>query len=134
MMRFSEELLPADEIGPADGREASRRETQLAEHLVNALAGPFDPAKHPDEYRSAILSAVEEKLASGQVAREESGEAEAPATAATGGRVFDLAELLSRSIKAAAKPGPAKATRARGPAAAKREKTDVTLRKKRAAS
>jgi DNA end-binding protein Ku len=132
-MRFAEELLPADEIAPADGKQASRHETQLAEHLVNELSGPFDPAKHPDEYRSAVLAAVEQKLESGQVAREEEGrEAEAPAGADTGARVFDLAEMLSRSLKAAAKPGPAKAKRARAPATTKAERTDTTSRRRHA--
>jgi DNA end-binding protein Ku len=110
MMRFAEELVPADEIAPSDGKEASPREKQLALHLIDELSGPFDPARHPDEYRSAVLAAVEEKVEAGEVAREE---AEAPAApgAAAGAQVIDLAELLSRSIKVAAKPGPAKAER-----------------------
>jgi len=112
MMRFAEELLPADELAPAaDGKPMSDREKQLALHLVDELSGPFDPAKHPDEYRSAVLAAVDEKVEAGQVARDATaGEEAAPAAGtATGAQVIDLAELLSRSIKGAAKPGPAKA-------------------------
>jgi DNA end-binding protein Ku len=111
MMRFAEELIPGDEIGPAsDGKEASPREKQLALHLVDELSGPFDPAKHPDEYRSAVLAAVDEKVEAGQVARDTTEEGEAPAPgAAKGAQVIDLADLLSRSIKSANKPGPAKA-------------------------
>src|ERR1700733_9473074 len=110
MMRFAEELVPGDEIAPAEGKEASPREKQLALHLVDELSGPFDPAKHPDEYRSAVLAAVDEKVEAGEVARDTTaGEAPAEATATGGGaQVIDLAELLSRSIKGAAKPGPAK--------------------------
>lgn len=108
MMRFAEELVAGDELAPAEQKAPSPREKQLALHLVEELTGPFDPAKHPDEYRSAVLAAVEEKVEAGQVAREE-GAAEAPAAgAAKGAQVIDLAELLSRSIKAAEKPGPAK--------------------------
>jgi DNA end-binding protein Ku len=107
MMRFAEELVPGDEIAPAEQKPATPREKQLALHLVDELSGPFDAAKHPDEYRSAVLAAVEEKIEAGEVAREEVPE-EAVA-AATGAQVIDLAELLSRSIKAAGKPGPAKA-------------------------
>jgi non-homologous end joining protein Ku len=55
-----------------------------------------------------VLAAVEEKVEAGQVAREAPGEEEA-APEAKGAQVIDLAELLSRSIKAAGKPGPAKA-------------------------
>ena len=111
MMRFAEELVPGDEIAPAEGKESSDREKQLALHLVDELTGPFDPARHPDEYRSAVLAAVDEKVEAGAVARDTTaGEAQAEAGAAAGGgaQVIDLAELLSRSIKGAAKPGPAK--------------------------
>jgi DNA end-binding protein Ku len=111
MMRFAEELLPADELAPAEGKVVTDREKQLALHLIDELSGPFDPAKHPDEYRSAVLAAVDEKVEAGEVARDATaGEEAAPqATAAKGAQVIDLAELLSRSIKGAAKPGPAKA-------------------------
>ena len=111
MMRFAEELVPGDEIAPAEGNESSDREKQLALHLVDELTGPFDPARHPDEYRSAVLAAVDEKVEAGDVARDATaGEAtaEAAAPAGAGAQVIDLAELLSRSIKGAAKPGPAK--------------------------
>ncbi len=109
MMRFAEELLPGDEIAPAEQKAPTPREKQLAEHLVEELSGPFDPSKHPDEYRSAVLAAVDEKVASGEVAGEEV-EAQPAAAGGTGGaQVIDLAELLSRSIQAAGKPGPAKA-------------------------
>jgi DNA end-binding protein Ku len=111
MMRFAEELVPADELAPAEQKAPSDREKQLALHLIDELSGPFDPAKHPDEYRSAVLAAVDEKVEAGQVKRDSTSEGEAasaPAGASTGAQVIDLAELLSRSIKAAGKPGPAK--------------------------
>jgi DNA end-binding protein Ku len=110
MMRFAEELVPADELAPGEAKAVTPRERQLAVHLVDELTGPFDPAKHPDEYRSAVLAAVEEKVEAGEVARDTSVEGEAPAArgAPAGAQVIDLAELLSRSIKVANKPGPAK--------------------------
>lgn len=106
MMRFAEELVSGDELAPAEQKAPSPREKQLALHLVDELSGPFDPAKHPDEYRNKVLAAVEEKVEAGEVSREAAEEA--PAAAAKGAQVIDLAELLSRSIKAAEKPGPAK--------------------------
>jgi DNA end-binding protein Ku len=111
MMRFADELVPGDELAPAEQKPPSDREKQLAFHLIDELSGPFDPAKHPDEYRSAVLAAVEEKIEAGEVARDAvDHEAATPsAGAATGAQVIDLAELLSKSIKAAGKPGPAKA-------------------------
>jgi DNA end-binding protein Ku len=110
MMRFAEELVAADELIPAEGKAANPREMQLALHLIDELSGPFDPAKHPDEYRSAVLAAVDEKVEAGQVAHDTSQEGEAVASGGSAGaQVIDLAELLSRSIQVANKPGPAKA-------------------------
>ena len=109
MMRFAEELVSGDELAPAEQKAPSPREKQLALHLVDELSGPFDPAKHPDEYRSKVLAAVEEKVEAGEVSREAAEEAPAAAGyGSKGAQVIDLAELLSRSIKAAEKPGPAK--------------------------
>ncbi|MDP9035895.1 MAG: Ku protein [Myxococcota bacterium] len=136
MMRFAEELVPADELAPAEQKAASPREKQLALHLIDELSGPFDPARHPDEYRSAVLAAVDEKVEAGEVSRDTTSEGEAPAKApgqATGAQVIDLAELLSRSIKAAGKPGPAKAKNAHTDE--KHEKAKATgPKRKRAAS
>ncbi len=142
MMRFAEELVAGDELAPAGQKEPSDREKQLALHLVDELSGPFDPAKHPDEYRSAVLAAVDEKVEAGEVRRDGTAEAEpAPAAAAaTGAQVIDLAELLSRSIKAAGKPGPAKAKAEpesvgeASEAAADKAKAGGAAKKKRAAS
>jgi DNA end-binding protein Ku len=136
MMRFAEELVPGDEIAPAEGKEASSREKELALHLIDELSGPFDPARHPDEYRSAVLAAVDEKVEAGEVARDTTA-GEAPAEAAAGGgggaQVIDLAELLSRSIKSAAKPGPAKAGNTEAAAAEEKpEKGKGAAKKKRA--
>jgi DNA end-binding protein Ku len=134
MMRFAEELVSGEELAPAEQKEPSPREKQLAQHLVEELSGPFDPARHPDEYRNAVLAAVDEKVEAGEVARETASEGETAATATpgAGAQVIDLAELLSRSIKAAGKPGPAKAKEASDEE--KQEKGKGGARKKRAAS
>jgi DNA end-binding protein Ku len=136
MMRFAEELLPADELAPAEGKAVTDREKQLALHLIDELSGPFDPAKHPDEYRSAVLAAVDEKVEAGEVSRDATaGEEAAPAAAtATGAQVIDLAELLSRSIKGAAKPGPAKAKSDDDEQPAAQEKPEKTKGKRRGAT
>src|SRR5579883_267893 len=78
MMRFAEELIDGAELAPADQKEPSPREKQLALHLIDELSGPFDPARHPDEYRSAVLAAVDEKVEAGEVARDATAEGEAP--------------------------------------------------------
>jgi len=136
MMRYAEELLPADELAPAEGKAVTDREKQLALHLIDEHSGPFDPAKHPDEYRSAVLAAVDEKVEAGEVSRDATaGEEAAPtAGATTGAQVIDLAELLSRSIKVAAKPGPAKAKSDDKEKAAAEEKPEKAKGKRRGAT
>ncbi len=106
MMRFADELVSGDEIVLPDVKAPSQREIDLALNLVESLTGPFDPSKHPDEYRVAVEAAVDEKVAADELSRDESsGEERAAASTATGGKVIDLAELLSRSLKKAEPKG-----------------------------
>ena len=106
MMRFADELVGAGDIDMPDANKTpTEREVQLALNLVEQLTGPFEPAKHPDQYRAAVEAAVEEKVEAQQVTRDESTEEDRSA-AVTGGKVIDLAELLQKSLR---KP-PAKAS------------------------
>ena len=113
MMRYADELVSDAEIDvPESPKKASERELELALDLVQKLSGPFDPSKHPDEYRAAVEAAVEEKVEADDLARQEAlpeaGEEAAPT--AGGAKVIDLAELLSRSLgKVEPKGGPKKA-------------------------
>ena len=120
MMRYADEIVSDGEIDvPESPKAATEREMDLALDLVKTLSGPFDPSKHPDEYRAAVEAAVEEKVAADDLARQET--VDAPdvevAAAATGGKLIDLAELLSRSLKKVEPKGLKKA-------AAKEEKDD----------
>jgi DNA end-binding protein Ku len=120
MLRFAEELVPADEIAPPEGKEANPRETQLAMHLVDELSGTFDPQKHPDSYRTAVLSAVDEKIEAGEVRRgERPGEEETGVRRKRpGAEVVDLTTLLAQSLRGANdRPREPRAARARGPRA-----------------
>ncbi len=101
MMRYADEIVSDTEIEvPESPKVATEREMALALDLVKTLSATFDPSKHPDEYRAAVEAAVEEKVATDDLARQEPGtEAPVEAPAATGGKVIDLAELLSRSLK-----------------------------------
>lgn len=120
MMRFADELVGATDIDlPDANKQPTDREVQLALNLVDQLSGPFDPAKHPDQYRAAVEAAVEEKVETQQIARDESTDEERAQQ--TGGKIIDLAELLQKSLK-----GPAKAT----PAADREAKATAEEKKK----
>ncbi len=117
MMRFGDELVSDADIDKPDARPASDRELELALNLIEQLTGEFDPTKLPDEYRAAVEAAVKEKTEAGEIARDTT-EGERP-LAAEGGKVIDLAELLSRSlgkapsVKKASLPPPAEGEEAR---------------------
>lgn len=138
VMRFADEIVDPKEIVIPDVKAAGDRELALALNLIEQLAAPFDPAKHPDEYRAAVEAAVDRKVEAQETKRDDGEEA----PAATGGaQVIDLAELLSRSLKAPLEPkgGPVK-TRSEAPPAVEAaekpgpKKAKTAPAKKRAAS
>jgi DNA end-binding protein Ku len=76
-------------------------ELRMAEQLVAAMTGSFDPSRYKDEYRDALMGVIEAKVAGAEIA--------APAVAAPSSNVIDLMQLLKASVKAAgdAKGAPA---------------------------
>jgi DNA end-binding protein Ku len=120
MMRFADELVKADEIVMPAAKPATERELTLATSLVDQLTGPFDPQKHPDEYRAAVQALVDEKIEADQITRD-AGEDGGQAAPPGGAKVIDLVELLSASLKGVNKPGPAKASSPDDRAAAQEE-------------
>jgi DNA end-binding protein Ku len=91
---WPDEIRSAAELDlPADATPVKPAERAMAEQLVAAMTGAFDPAAYRDEYRGALLSIIESK-----VAGEERGEAVAPAPSST---VVDLMAALQASVEAA---------------------------------
>lgn len=60
-LRHAEEVIPASALEPPTGREPEKQELKMAEQLVAALEGPFDPTDFEDEYRGRVLELVEAK-------------------------------------------------------------------------
>lgn len=60
-LRHAEEVIPASALEPPTGREPEKQELKMAEQLVAALAGPFDPTDFEDEYRERVLELLEAK-------------------------------------------------------------------------
>jgi DNA end-binding protein Ku len=59
-MRRAGEVTALPEV-KAGGRPTDRRELELAEKLVSALAGPFEPSDYRDEHREKLLELLEAK-------------------------------------------------------------------------
>ena len=60
-LRYSEEVLPSDELpAPASGA-LSQKELHMAEELIRALEGKFEPGEFHDEYRDRLTKFIEAK-------------------------------------------------------------------------
>lgn len=92
LMRFADELVPAKDytLPPASGLNA--KEIALAEQLIGALTGEFDPEQFRDEYRANLLRIIHAKMKGRTVTL--------PARAAPAGeaKVVDLMERLRASL------------------------------------
>jgi DNA end-binding protein Ku len=62
-LRHADEIIAADALKAPQGRELTEREVAMAEQLLEALHGKFDPAEFRDEYRARVMELVETKAA-----------------------------------------------------------------------
>jgi DNA end-binding protein Ku len=63
-MIFADEVLPADrldEVAELEDVKTTKRELDIAEQLVDSLAGQFDPGRYTDTYRQEVLALIERK-------------------------------------------------------------------------
>ncbi len=109
-LRFGDEMVPAEAVEVPSHKQKTGKELELALDLIDRMVGHFDPTAHPDDYRRAVLAAVEHKEKIEEVAED----VEQPRGR---GKVIDLAELLSKSLSTR---GHRKAVSKRAPAAAAR--------------
>lgn len=125
-MVFADEVVDPGEIGGfdlLDAIEIDEKEQAMAEQLISTLDAAFDPERHRDTYREAVMELIEKKAAG------ESGDDLIPAAAPSSDKVIDLMAALEASVKEAKK------ARVRHPAAgrsAAKGKTAKASAKKKA--
>lgn len=130
LLRWSDEVRDTAGLAwPGEDVKVSAAELKMAEQLVDAMAGDWQPDLFHDEFREKLMALVEEKAKQGGLhqATPLPGE-DVPASA----EVIDLTELLRRSLKGNAAPAPA----AKKAAASRREEAandDATPVRKAAA-
>lgn len=95
-LRFREELVPVSEYEFPDA-SFKAPELTMAQQLVDALAGEWDPDKYTDEYRANLMKIIEAK----QKRQKPDLERQEPEADA---KVIDLMERLRRSLGKAAGP------------------------------
>ena len=118
-LHWPDEIRSAAELSiPQDGAEIHKQELDMAVMLVENLSAHFEPERHRDEYREALLTVVEAKLANTPLER--------PATPEPA-KVTDLMAALKASVEAAQsskREGTASAARSE-PSRRKRESSDT---------
>ena len=113
-LRFADEIrslkdlrLPGadlDEIG------VSPREIEMAERLVESMAGEWAPEQYRDTYRDDLMARIEAKVRAGKT-HVVSDAGEPAATAEGGAEVVDLMAMLRRSLEAGGRPAGSAAAR-----------------------
>jgi DNA end-binding protein Ku len=129
LLRWADEVRDTAGLAwPGDDIKVSAAELKMAEQLVDAMAGDWQPDLFHDEFREKLMAVVEEKAKEGglrTVAPLPGEDVDQPSA-----EVIDLTELLRRSLKGnaapAAAPAPVKKSAARREdAAANDEATPV---------
>ena len=113
---YADEVRSFDEIDLGEDVALKPGEVSLAKQLVLQLAGEsFQPERYEDEYRQALVAAIDRKVAGEEIVAVPRAEARE--------QIVDLVEALKRSLAArdagAADAGPAGPRRVRKPARAK---------------
>ncbi len=98
-MRYADEVLPASSVLPDDVEtaEPTARELEMAEQLVEALAGEFEPEKYEDAYREQLMALIQKKAAGEEIVAEPIVEDQ--------GKVVDLMAALEASLARAGRDG-----------------------------
>ncbi|MCI0346777.1 MAG: Ku protein [Chloroflexi bacterium] len=78
---------------PEEEAELKPAERQMAEQLISAMTGEFDPEQYRDEYRDALMKIIESKV--------EGKEYVEPEPVAESTKLVDLMAALEASVKAA---------------------------------
>ena len=94
-MYYQDEIRSVDEFR-TNTELVKDKEILMAQSLIDALAGPFEPAKFKDNYRETLKTMIEAKIAGQDVVAAPQGEEIAP--------VIDIMEALRSSLEALKKP------------------------------
>lgn len=138
LLRWGTEVRGWDELDlPAEGIKAtglSDKEMKMGEQLVRDMSGAWNPEEFSDSFKEQILKLVEEKVKAGQTETVSPVEKE-PGESGAGARIYDLTEMLQRSLnnvgKSPTKSAPSRrvATKPKAADAPAPAKKTVTKRK-----
>lgn len=123
---YADEVRSFDDIEFGDDVALKANEMELANQLIEQLASDrFDPGQYEDDYRRAVLEAVDRKVAGEEIVMMPKAESQ--------DQIIDLVAALKKSLeekKGAAAAKPAASGRVRKPAKAKGKKATGASAKK----
>lgn len=93
IMRFSNELVDADEYSFPARSNVRPQELTMAKQLIGNLEEPFDPSKYTDDYRSNLMKIIKGKMKGKTV------KLEGPDKESDDSGVLDLMSRLRASLK-----------------------------------
>lgn len=132
LLHFANELVSPEELNVPRDLEVSKKEINTAKALVDSLTVDWEPERYTDDYRSALMELIEEKIASG--GEEVSARPGRPRPTTN---VVDLVKVLQESLANAQKTGgkPAKKSAAakKKPASGGRKSAAASSRRKKTA-
>lgn len=100
LLRWGDEIRTWEQLDlPKNGAKAAGltdREIRMGEQLVEDMSGEWDPDAFTDSFKEQILQLVERKIAAGETETVAHIE---PQETGTGATIYDLTEMLQRSLK-----------------------------------
>ena len=127
LLRWGDEIRSYEELAvPPEGIKAAGltdKEIKMGELLVADMSAEWDPEAYQDSFKQRIFDLVEQKVKAGQT--ESVTPVEPQESSATSATIYDLTELLQRSLNkgGAEKKAPAKSTPAKSSKSAPKTKT-----------
>lgn len=93
VLHFANELVDAEELKIPKKISSSKGELEMAKTLIGRMASEWQPEKYKDEYRTALMDLIDQKIKHG-------GEAiPAKGTTRHATNVIDLAKVLKQSLE-----------------------------------
>jgi len=97
LLRWGDEIRPWKELDlPEKNIGLTEKEINLGEQLVEDMSGAWNPDQFTDSFKEQILHLVEEKVKAGETETVTQTE---PAESVDSARIYDLTEILQRSLK-----------------------------------
>src|SRR5215472_7171074 len=94
LMHFADELADPDKLHLPKTKEVGKREMTMAKSLIDSMSSKWEPEQYKDDYRSALMEVIEEKVEAGGKEIEEK-----PRKTPKPTKVIDLVSVLQKSLE-----------------------------------